>query len=128
MVVTNGGGPGVMAADRFADHGVELAELSPATLEALDGVLPSVWSRANPVDIIGDATPERYQQALQAVLDDPHIDGALVMLTPQAMTMPTEVAQAVIETASGSDKMVMTTWMGGTQVARARVLFDRLSL
>jgi acetyltransferase len=128
VVVTNGGGPGVMAADRFADHGVDLAELSPATLKALDGVLPSVWSRANPVDIIGDATPERYQQALKAVLDDPNIDGALVMLTPQAMTKPTEVAQAVIETASASDKMVMTTWMGGTQVAKARELFNEAGI
>ncbi len=124
VVVTNGGGPGVMAADRFADHGIELAELPPATLAALDDVLPSVWSQANPVDIIGDATPERYQAALEAVLADPAIDGALVILTPQAMTEPTAVAQAVIDTAASSDKIVMATWMGGTQVEKAREMFN----
>ena len=105
VVITNGGGPGVMAADRFADQGVELATLSPETMAQLDKVLPAVWSHANPVDVIGDATPERYQQALDACLADPGIDGALVILTPQAMTRPTEVAQAVIESAAKSPKL-----------------------
>ncbi len=124
VVVTNGGGPGVMAADRFADQEIELANLSDSTLEVLDEVLPSVWSRGNPVDIIGDATPERYSKALDAVLADSAIDGALVILTPQAMTQPTEVAQAVIETAKKTDKLVMATWMGGAQVEKARELFN----
>ena len=124
VVVTNGGGPGVMAADRFTDHGVELAQLSPATLDALDETLPAVWSRSNPVDIIGDATPERYQAALKIVLADPQIDGALVILTPQAMTRPTAVAKSVIEAATASDKPVMATWMGGTQVEESRDMFN----
>ena len=123
VVITNGGGPGVMAADRFADQGVELATLSPETMAQLDKVLPAVWSHANPVDVIGDATPERYQQALDACLADPGIDGALVILTPQAMTRPTEVAQAVIESAAKSPKLVMTTWMGGPQIQAGRTLF-----
>jgi acetyltransferase len=123
VVVTNGGGPGVMAADRFADQGVELAPLSQATLGDLDKVLPSVWSRANPIDVIGDATPERYQQALDVCLADPEIDGALVMLTPQAMTRPTEVAQAVIGSAAKSSKLVMTCWVGGSQIRKGRQLF-----
>ena len=123
VVITNGGGPGVMAADRFADQGVELATLSAKTLDELDKVLPSVWSRANPVDIIGDATPERYQQAVDACLAEPGIDGALVILTPQAMTRPTEVARAVIESAKKSSKLVMTSWMGGPQIRAARELF-----
>lgn len=123
VVITNGGGPGVMAADRFADQGVELAALSSATMTELDKVLPSVWSHANPVDVIGDATPERYQRALDACLADPAIDGALVILTPQAMTRPTEVAQAVIESATKTSKLVMTTWMGGPQIHKARALF-----
>lgn len=123
VVITNGGGPGVMAADRFAEQGVELATLSSDTMARLDEVLPSVWSHANPVDVIGDATPERYQQALDACLADPGIDGALVILTPQAMTRPTEVAQAVIESATKTPKLVMTTWMGGPQIYAARKLF-----
>ncbi len=123
VVITNGGGPGVMAADRFADHGVELAALSPPTMAKLDTALPSVWSRANPVDVIGDATPERYQQALDACLADPGIDGVLVILTPQAMTRPTEVARAVIESATGTSKLVMATWMGGSQIHEGRALF-----
>ncbi|MCG8370681.1 MAG: bifunctional acetate--CoA ligase family protein/GNAT family N-acetyltransferase [Proteobacteria bacterium] len=124
VIVTNGGGPGVMAADRLCDQGVELATISPATLAKLDDVLPSVWSRGNPVDIIGDATPERYQKALDVCLADPDIDGAIVILTPQAMTRPTEVAQAVIESAGKSAKPLMATWMGGPQVERARELFN----
>ncbi|MEJ2256644.1 MAG: bifunctional acetate--CoA ligase family protein/GNAT family N-acetyltransferase [Woeseiaceae bacterium] len=124
VVVTNGGGPGVMAADRFADQGIELASLSADAVAALDEVLPAVWSRANPVDIIGDATPERYHKALKTVLDDPDIDGALVILTPQAMTQPTDVAEAVIETARATDKPVMATWMGGAQVEKAREMFN----
>ena len=123
VVITNGGGPGVMAADRFADQGVELATLSPETMAALDKILPPVWSHANPIDVIGDATPGRYQQALDACLADPDIDGALVILTPQAMTRPTEVAQAVIESAKKTPKPVMTTWMGGPQIHEARTVF-----
>jgi acetyltransferase len=122
-IITNGGGPGVMAADRLCDRRVELARIEGDTLSRLDEVLPPVWSRGNPVDIIGDATPERYQQALDICLADPGVDGALVLLTPQAMTRPAEVARTVIESAAKSDKLVMTTWLGGPQVHEARDLF-----
>ena len=125
VIITNGGGPGVMAADRFCDQGVELASIEGDTLKALDDALPAVWSRGNPVDVIGDATPERYQRALDICLADPDIDGALVILTPQAMTRPTDVAQTVIESAAKSDKLVMTTWLGGPQVNEARELFRK---
>ena len=124
VIVTNGGGPGVMAADRATDRGIELSTLSQETVEALDQVLPSVWSHSNPVDIIGDAPPERYQQAIDICLQDPGVDGAIVILTPQAMTRPTAVAQAVIQSAEKSDKPVMTSWMGGGQVQAARELFN----
>jgi len=124
VVITNGGGPGVMAADRATDQGIELSTLSSATMEALNKVLPDVWSHSNPVDIIGDAPPERYQQAIDICLEDPDVDGAIVILTPQAMTKPTEVAEAVIKSAEKSDKPVMTSWMGGGQVEEARRLFN----
>ncbi|HSE02492.1 MAG TPA: GNAT family N-acetyltransferase [Burkholderiales bacterium] len=121
-VITNGGGPGVMAADRAGDLGIPLAELAGATIEALRKVLPSNWSQGNPVDLIGDADAERYRGALSACLADPGVDGALVILAPQAMTAPLEVARAVIECAAKSDKPLLTCWMGEVQVAKARRL------
>jgi acetyltransferase len=97
-------------------------------MKRLNAVLPSVWSHSNPVDLIGDAPPERYKQTIDICLEDPDIDGAVVILTPQAMTRPTEVAQAVIDAASQHDKPVMTSWMGGAQVAEARRLFNAAHL
>jgi acetyltransferase len=124
VIITNGGGPGVMAADRAIDQGIELSSLSADTVKALNKVLPTVWSHGNPVDIIGDAPPERYQKALDICLEDPGVDGAIVILTPQAMTRPTEVAEAVIKSAAKSKKPIMTSWMGGAQVEPARQLFN----
>jgi len=123
-IVTNGGGPGVMAADRAADLGVPLALLSPATLQALGAVLPANWSRGNPVDIIGDATAERYRAAVQACLADDAVDGVLAILTPQAMTRPLEAAREVIALADASSKPLLTCWMGEGQVAEARAAFE----
>jgi acetyltransferase len=124
VIVTNGGGPGVMAADRATDQGIELSTLSAETMKALDKVLPSVWSHGNPVDVIGDAPPERYKETLDICLADPGVDGAIVILTPQAMTRPTEVAEAVVAAAKESKKPVITSWMGGGQVAAAREIFN----
>jgi acetyltransferase len=124
VIITNGGGPGVMAADRATDKEIELSSLSTETMAALDQALPSVWSHGNPVDIIGDAPPERYQQALDICLKDPGVDGAIVILTPQAMTKPTEVAAAIIKSAKKIKKPIMTSWMGGDQVEEARALFN----
>jgi len=124
VIITNGGGPGVMAADRATDQGIELSTLSEETVAALNEVLPEVWSHINPVDIIGDATPERYQQAVDICLGDPGVDGAIVILTPQAMTQPGEVARALIQSADKCKKPIMTSWMGGTQVAEARLLLN----
>ena len=124
VIITNGGGPGVMAADRAADLDIELSALSPETIAALNKVLPDVWSHANPVDIIGDAPPERYQSAVDICLQDPGVDGAIVILTPQAMTQPTEVAEALIKSAEKSKKPILTSWMGGNQVEQARQLFN----
>ncbi len=124
VIITNGGGPGVMAADRATDRGIELSKLSEKTIASLNEVLPDVWSHGNPVDIIGDAPPERYQQAVDICLEDPGVDGAIVILTPQAMTQPTEVAEALIISAGKSTKPIMTSWMGGAQVEEARRLFN----
>ncbi|MHB1402230.1 MAG: bifunctional acetate--CoA ligase family protein/GNAT family N-acetyltransferase [Thiobacillus sp.] len=127
-IVTNGGGPGVMATDLAIDMGVRMAELSPATFETLNAVLPANWSQANPLDIIGDANAERYRAAVAACLADDNVDGVLAMLTPQAMTRPTEVAEAVIEVAKASSKPVLTCWMGEAQVHEGRRLFKQAGI
>ena len=121
-VITNGGGPGVMAADRAADLGIPLAELSPRTIESLKSALPANWSHSNPLDLIGDADAARYAAATAACLADDGVDGVLVMLTPQAMTDPASAARAVIEAARGSQKPMLSCWMGEEQVIPARRL------
>ena len=122
-IVTNGGGPGVMATDRAVDLGVQIADLSPQTIERLNQVLPFNWSHGNPIDVIGDAGAERYKAAVEVCLADRGVDGVMVMLTPQAMTRPTEVAEAVAVVAKTSDKPVLTCWMGEDQVADGRMVF-----
>jgi len=122
-VVTNGGGPGVMAADRAADVGLTLATLADATLARLQAALPPNWSHGNPVDLIGDAGPERYRAAVTACLADPGVDGVVAILTPQAMTDADAAGRAVIEAAASSTKPLIACWMGGNSVSSARAAF-----
>jgi acetyltransferase len=119
-VVTNGGGPGVMAADLAADMGLPLAELSVASIEALRRALPPNWSHGNPIDLIGDADSARYRAAVSACLADDGVDGVLAILSPQAMTNAEEVARAVVDSAKGSSKPLIACWMGEANVASAR--------
>ncbi len=122
-IVTNGGGPGVMATDRASDLGLVMANLSDATMERLNKVLPPNWSHGNPVDVIGDAQVDRYQHAVAACLEDPNVDGVLTILTPQAMTKPLDAAKAVIEISNQYKKPLLTCWMGEAQVAESRKAF-----
>ena len=124
-IVTNGGGPGVMATDCADDLGLSMATLSDATIESLNQVLPPTWSHGNPVDIIGDAQADRYHGAVKACLEDPNVDGVLTILTPQAMTKPLEAANAVIELSNQYRKPLLTCWMGGAQVEESRAAFNR---
>ena len=123
-IITNAGGPGVMSTDRAEDVGIQMAQLTPASLESLNAVLPPHWSHANPIDILGDATANRYQQALETCINDQNIDGILVILTPQAMTEPTLVAQYIIDGAKTSHKPVLASWTGGAKVQAGRDLFS----
>ena len=123
-IITNGGGPGVMAADRAADLRIPQATLSNATISKLNEFLPQNWSHTNPVDIIGDADPERYGKTLETVLADEGVDGVLTILTPQAMARPTEVAQKIIDIERAVDKPIFTCWMGEEQVREGRKLFE----
>jgi acetyltransferase len=122
-IITNGGGPGVMAIDRAVDVGVSVASLSPETIDRLNQVLPAIWSHNNPVDIIGDATPQRYRDAVGICMEDPGVDGALVILTPQAMTQPLEVAKLLVEDAGKFSKPLLTSWMGNSQTMDGRAQF-----
>jgi len=127
-VITNAGGPAVLAADHVPEVGLHLAELGEETIEALSDALPATWSHGNPVDIIGDAPPERYQAAVDICLKDPAVDAVLVILTPQAMTKPQEVADAVVVAAEHHAKPIVTSWMGGRQVNPARQTFRQAGI
>jgi acetyltransferase len=115
-IITNAGGPGVMACDALLDRRGELAKLGGATIDRLSVCLPPFWSHGNPVDILGDAPAQRYADALAAVLDDDAVDAVLVMLTPQAMTDASASAAAVIDAAKRSSKTVLAAWIGGPAV------------
>lgn len=123
-IVTNAGGPGVIAADSLSDEGGELVELSPNTIERLNEHLPFAWSHGNPVDILGDADPKRFRKALEAIEDDPGVDGILVILTPQSMTEPVQVAHSVVEVAKRSSKTVLSCWMGEDSVEEGRRVLE----
>jgi acetyltransferase len=121
-IVTNGGGPGVLAADRANEIGIEVAALSRQTVDRLDRVLPPEWSRGNPVDVLEDADVARFREAMHACLEDPNADGLLVILTPQSMTEPLQVAREVAELAGTSSKHLFACWMGDRSVQAARAL------
>jgi acetyltransferase len=123
-IVTNAGGPGVMATDRAVELDTVIATLGPGTLKKLDAALPAAWSHGNPVDILGDADPGRYQAALAACLEDDEVDGVLVMLTPQAMTDPEAAAEVVIGAENPRNKPLLACWMGGQFVEPARSRFS----
>ena len=111
-VVTNAGGPGIMATDQLLSGGGVMAPLSEKTLAELDGFLPPYWSGGNPVDLLGDAPPEFYGRAMETVARDEEVDGILAILTPQAMTDATGSAEAVARGAEKVDKPVLASWMG----------------
>src|SRR5439155_15629047 len=113
---------GVMAIDALMTGGGALAELSPATRAALDALLPPFWSHANPIDILGDATPERYRRAVEVCVADEHMQGLLILLTPQAMTDPTETARLLVPFARVEGKPVLASWMGGEAVRAGKEL------
>lgn len=124
-IVTNAGGPGIIATDAAERIGLSLAELTPATTEALRAALPPTASVYNPIDIIGDARADRYRVALRAALDDPNVDAMLVLFTPQAVSKPEEIAQTIVELAAGSAKPVVTSFMGAASIGEAlRILND----
>jgi acetyltransferase len=123
-IVTNAGGPGVMATDTLISMGGRIVQLSDETMQKLDDYLPPFWSHGNPVDVLGDATPERFAYATELVLQDKNVDAVLVILTPQAMTAPTETARAITQLAENSTKPIMAAWLGGASMRDGVQIFN----
>jgi len=123
-ILTNAGGPGVLATDALIATGGTLAPLSPETMAAFDQLLPPHWSHNNPIDILGDADPERYSKALEIATKDPHSDGMLVILAPQGMTDPARVAERLAPYAKKQRKPLLASWMGGREVAQGDTILN----
>lgn len=122
-ILTNGGGVGVMATDALMDFGGHLAELSEDTIAALNAVLPPTWSHGNPVDIIGDASGDRYKKALEILVQDRGADAVLVLNCPVAVASGTDAARAVIDTVGSSKCCVLTSWLGEDAAREPRRMF-----
>jgi acetyltransferase len=124
MILTNAGGPGVLATDSLIANGCELAPLSEESHKAFDALLPPHWSHGNPIDILGDADPARYGKSVEIALRDPGADGLLAILTPQGMTEPAGVAEALRTYAKGSGKPILASWMGGVEAEKGDVILN----
>lgn len=127
-IITNAGGPGVMAADYLGTYGVEPASLSPATRSALDAILPPFWSRANPIDILGDASPELFGRVVETCMVSGDFDAVLVATCPQAVHHPTDIAQSLVRVLAGRSFPIFTVWMGGREMIPGRRVFDEAGI
>jgi acetyltransferase len=123
-VVTNAGGPAVLATDMLVSEGGEIAQLSPDTFQKLNAILPSAWSRNNPVDVLGDADADRYIKAIEIVTSDPNTDGVLAIVTPQGMTDPTAISKGLGSFQNHSGKPILASWMGATKVAEGDAILN----
>jgi acetyltransferase len=124
-IITNAGGPGVMAADALSQTGFDPVRLLPETVAALDRVLPPNWSRSNPIDMLGEASTETYRQTVETCFKASEINGLLVMMVPQAITDCAEVAGALVPCLTERNIPVITSWIGGLRVEPAREIFNR---
>ena len=122
-IVTNAGGPAVLATDALISRGGKLANLSPDTINALNGVLPASWSKSNPVDILGDADPQRYVKALEATIKDPQVNGIIMIYTPQGSSNSVDIAKAVSDYVKKINKPVLSALIGEEEVNKARQIF-----
>ncbi|WP_455364961.1 acetate--CoA ligase alpha subunit [[Eubacterium] cellulosolvens] len=129
-IITNAGGPGVMATDALIARGGKLAELNRSTMEKLNAILPRYWSRRNPIDILGDAKADRYRAVVEACLEDKNIDGLLIIYTPQGVVDPTEIARVItnLYKEKGYRKTVLTSFMGRKEVEKANRFFSMNSI
>lgn len=127
-LITNAGGPSVLATDATILSGAKLSSLSENTLHALNQILPEAWSHANPVDLLGDARADRYEKTLEIVLQDPSSEGILVILSPQDMTEPEATALALKKQAHNSKKPILASWMGGDLVQKGKEILSEAGI
>ncbi|MEB3214308.1 MAG: acetate--CoA ligase family protein [Leptolyngbyaceae bacterium] len=133
-IITNSGGLGVLATDALVSTGGQLAELTPKTLAQLEEILPSDWSHSNPIDILGDADGDRYQQAIEVAIRDPHTDGLLVILAPQGAADPTQTAEKLKDTVNRlqptalNHKPILASWVGGAEVLAGETILNRYQI
>ncbi|MCO5179245.1 MAG: bifunctional acetate--CoA ligase family protein/GNAT family N-acetyltransferase [Candidatus Promineofilum sp.] len=132
-IVTNAGGPGVLATDALITGGGQLTPLSDAALAAYNALLPEHWSHNNPIDILGDADAERYAESIKIAANDENSDGTLVILTPQAMTNPTETARMLADQFSrpagyAYGKPILASWMGGSEVSSGQAMLNKANI
>ena len=127
-ILTNAGGPGVLAVDALITNGGVLAEISPDVMKNFNEFLPPQWSHNNPVDILGDASPERYAKSLEVAARDEKSDGLLVVLTPQAMTDPTATAEALKNYARSYEKPILASWSGGQDIAAGESILNKAGI
>jgi len=124
-IITNAGGPGVLATDAIIEHNGKLAELTPETMEKLNSFLPSHWSKANPIDIIGDSDEDVYQKTIDVCLQDPNIDSILVICVPQVVADPKRLADRVIDLSKKATKPILTSFPGEASVQFTRDLLNK---
>jgi len=124
-IITNAGGPGVLATDSIVEKGGKLAKLSDETMEKLNEFLPAYWSKANPVDIIGDGDEERYEKTIDICLEDKNIDGLLILCVPQVMANPKKLADRIIDISRKATKPILTSFIGEESVYYTRQLLNR---
>ncbi len=127
-IVTNAGGPGVMATDSLISLGGKLVKLSDETMQKLNDYLPPFWSHGNPIDVLGDATPERFAKSTEIILEDKNVDAVLVLLTPQAMTDPNATATAIAKMATKTTKSIMAAWLGGASMHEGVHIFNEAGI
>lgn len=127
-ILTNAGGPGALATDTLVVGGGELAQLAPVTIHALAELLPAHWSHGNPIDVLGDADPARYAKAAAIASADPNSDGLLVILTPQAMTDPTQTAEQLKSLPQAGNRPLLASWMGGANVEAGRSILNHAGI
>ncbi len=127
-IVTNAGGPGVLATDHLIKNNCKIAPLSTKTFQQLDGLLPAHWSHNNPVDVLGDASAETFREAVRICLEDENTDGVLAIFTTQAVTDPTEAARALATIKSQNSKTLFACWMGEQDVQPGRDMLELASI
>lgn len=127
-IITNAGGPGVMAADALSDFGYEPVSLSAETFHKLDEILPPYWSKSNPIDMLGEAKPALYRKVVEICLNAKEINGLLIMSAPQALADTAEVAAALVDLIREKPIPIITSWVGGIDMQKGRDIFNQAGI